>query len=114
MGRDVGGKVKKESEQGTRKINNMYFPLTCSDVYLSRLFWCELLSFGDSCSRDVCHLLNIVELGSIWLVVLKAPKHRNVCFLIIMTWLLKVIHRHSQEFHVGTAVLSCRVSMLID
>ena len=81
-------------------------------ICLSRLFWCELLSFGNSSSRDVCHLLNIVELDSTWLVVLTAPKHRNVCFRIIMAWLLKVIRRHSQKFHVWTAVLSCRVSML--
>lgn len=32
------------------------FPLTCNSIYTSRLFWCELPSFGDIVRKDVCFL----------------------------------------------------------
>ena len=51
------------------------FPLTCSAVYQSRLFWCELPSVGDIGRRDVCLLSNIMELDGTRLVVLTEPKY---------------------------------------
>ena len=44
------------------KITNTYFPPTCSVVYPSRLFWCELQSVD---CRDVCLLSNIMGLNDI-------------------------------------------------
>ncbi|MDG2555340.1 hypothetical protein P7M41_25405, partial [Vibrio parahaemolyticus] len=34
----------------------------CSAIYQSRSLWCELQSVGDIGHRDVCLLLNIMEL----------------------------------------------------
>ena len=50
-------------------------PLTCSAIYQSRLFWCELQSVGDIGRRDVFLLFNIMELDGTRLEVLKAPKN---------------------------------------
>lgn len=44
-----------------KQIQNT-FPLTCSAIYQSRLFWCKFLSFGDISCRDVFLLLKIMEL----------------------------------------------------
>ena len=49
-----------------------FFVFPCSAFDLSRLFWCELPSFGDIGVRGVCLLLNITELDGTRLVVLKA------------------------------------------
>lgn len=47
------------------------FPLPHADIYLSILFWSELLSFGDIGTRDICPLAN-------WqLEELKAAKKLN-------------------------------------
>ena len=37
------------------------------------MFWCELQTFGDIDHRDVCLLLDIIQLDGALLVVLKAP-----------------------------------------
>lgn len=52
--------------------NTCFFSITCSP---SRLFWCELLSFGDIGHRDVCRLSKMMEVDSTFLVVLKALKN---------------------------------------
>lgn len=54
----------------------IFFLLTCSAMYSSRLFWCELLSCVDISYRGVCLLSNIVELDFITLYTLF--KH-NTC-----------------------------------
>lgn len=39
------------------KVKNMFFLFlffTCSAVYPSRLFWCDLPSSGDTCCKGVC------------------------------------------------------------
>jgi len=43
--------------------------------YLTSFFWCELQSVGDISHRDVCLLLNIMELDGTPLLVLKMPKN---------------------------------------
>ncbi|MDF4377384.1 hypothetical protein P3378_24580, partial [Vibrio parahaemolyticus] len=101
------------SFKGTVTPNSIIhiFPLTCSAFYQYRLFWCELLSVGDIGCRDVCLLLNIMELDGTQLVMLKVAQntfeqqqHQQQCvFPEIMTWLLKIIHRPCcEQFHVGT------------
>ena len=57
------------------------FPLTCSATYQSRLFWCELSSFGDIGRRDFCLLSNIMGVNG-------ARSAKEVFF---MTLLLKII-----------------------
>ena len=57
-----------------QKAKQHIFPLKCSAIYPSRMFWCELQSFGDISQRDVCLLVIIIGLVGIRLVVLKAPK----------------------------------------
>ena len=38
-------------------INILYiFHLTCSDIYQSKLFWCELPSFGDISRKKMCNV----------------------------------------------------------
>ena len=48
------------------KSNTHIFPLTCNAIYPSRLFWCELSSFGYIDQRDVCFLSNVMVLGTIF------------------------------------------------
>lgn len=45
-------------------------------IHPSRLFQCELQSLGDISPRDVCFLLNIMELDRARLVVPKAKKQK--------------------------------------
>ena len=49
------------------------FPLTCSAIYQSRMFWCELPSFEDIVCRDFCLLSNIMGLNGARNVVLTVP-----------------------------------------
>ena len=49
--------IRNSSLQNQHPFFSSYF--TCSAIDPSRLFWCELLSFGDVCVRDVCPLLDI-------------------------------------------------------
>ena len=56
------------------KIKNTCFSLTFSAVYQSKLFWCELPSFGDIGHRDFHFLSNIIGLNDALNVVLTAPK----------------------------------------
>lgn len=58
----------------TPKSKLHIFPLTCSAIHSSKLFWCELPSVGDIGHKDVCLLSCIMEPDGIRLVVLKAPK----------------------------------------
>ena len=44
-------------------------------IYPSKLFWCELPSFGDSGNRDFCLFSNIMEVNGALIVVLTAPKY---------------------------------------
>ena len=44
--------------QFTPKSKIHIFPLTFGAIYQSRLFWCELPSFGDTGRRDFCLLSN--------------------------------------------------------
>ena len=60
------------------------FSATCTAVHPSILFQCELQSFGAISHRDVCLLLNIMELDGTQFVVLSAPK--------------KYILKHQQQF----------------
>ena len=46
------------------KIQNTFFFLFCCRIYQSRLFWCELYSFGDISRRDFCLRSNIIGLNS--------------------------------------------------
>lgn len=86
------------------------FALACGVRYPSRLFWCEVLSFG-----DVCLPSNIIEQDGTQFVVLeKAPKNTfekldiKVSFQKLRPGLLKIMHRlFAEQFHVGT-VLSLR------
>ena len=48
--------------QFTPRPNIHIFPLTFSAFYLSKLFWCELQSFGDTGRGDVYFLSDIKEL----------------------------------------------------
>ena len=53
--------------QFTPKSEIHIFPLTCRAIYQSRLFWCELSSFGDIGCRDFYLLSNIMGLnGGFW------------------------------------------------
>ncbi|MDF4341209.1 hypothetical protein P3480_25735, partial [Vibrio parahaemolyticus] len=69
----------------TLKSKIHIIPLTCSAIYQSGLFCCELQSVGDISRRDVCLLSNIIELDGTQLMVLNAPKNTfekpnsNVC-----------------------------------
>ena len=47
----------------TPKSKIHIFPLTCSAIYKSREFWCELPSFGDFGRRDFCLFSNIMGLN---------------------------------------------------
>ena len=49
-------------------------PLTCSAIYQSRLFWCELPSFGDIGRRDFCLFSKIMGLNGALNVGLAVPK----------------------------------------
>ena len=78
------------------------FPLTFSAIYQSKLFWCELPSFGDIGRRDVCLFSNIMGLNGALNVVLTVPKkyihiHKKIqqqcLFPKIMTLLFKIIHK---------------------
>ena len=61
----------------TRKLGTVHpkpkihiSPLTCSAVCQSKLFWCELPTFGDIGHGDFCLLSNIMGLNGALLVVL--------------------------------------------
>ena len=59
-----GSGVKQDIKgQFTLKLKIHIFPLTCSAIYQSKLFWCELSSFGDISRRDFCLLSNIMGLN---------------------------------------------------
>lgn len=61
--------IKGDSSSPNQKYQ--MFPLPHADIYLSILFWSELLSFGDIGTRDICPLAN-------WqLEELKAAKKLN-------------------------------------
>lgn len=84
------------------QVKNIYFPLSCSAGYLSRLLWCDLQSFRDIVCRDVCLLWNVMELDR--LVVLKVPKNtvkknlkQQCLFPEFSTCLPKIIHRLCNE-----------------
>ena len=51
------------------------FSLTFTAIHQSKLFWCELPSFGDIGRRDFCLLSNIMGLNGALNVVLTAPKN---------------------------------------
>ena len=61
--------------QFTPKSKIHIFPLTFSAVYQSKLFWCELPSFGDIRCRDFCFLSGIMEVNGALNVVLTASKN---------------------------------------
>ena len=44
----------------TPKSKIHIYPLTCGAIYQSRLFWCELSSFGDIGRRDFCLPSNVM------------------------------------------------------
>lgn len=73
---DVFSTAKRRDLKGqfTPKWKIHILPVTCSAIYQSRLFWCELPNVRDISCRDVCLLWNIVELDGTQLVVLKVPK----------------------------------------
>ena len=48
---DIGTLLKG---QFTPKSKTHIFPLTCNTIYPSRLFWCELSSFGYITQNDAC------------------------------------------------------------
>lgn len=56
------------------QVKNIYFPLSCSAGYLSRLLWCDLQSFRDIVCRDVCLLWNVMELDGTRPAVHRAAK----------------------------------------
>ena len=43
--------LKRDSSPQNQKYI-LYFPLACSSVYPSRLFWCELMSLSNVCLRS--------------------------------------------------------------
>ena len=51
--------------------------LTCSSIYPSRYFWCEVRSFGDINCRDVCFLSSIMALMEIVGTGLMAQKQKK-------------------------------------
>ena len=94
----------------TPKSKIYIFLLSCSVIYSSRLFWCELPSFGNISRKDLYIFMNIMVLYGVQLAMLKAPKKKNILktqqqylFLEIMTRLLNIINRHCcEQFNVGT------------
>ena len=53
------------------------FLLSCSPIYSSRLFGCQVLEISISC-RDVRLLLNLMDLGDAQLVVLKVTTNTKL------------------------------------
>ena len=51
--------------------------LTCSAIYPSRYFWCEVRSFGDINCRDVCFLSSMMALMEIVGTGLMAQKQKK-------------------------------------
>lgn len=69
----IGLKLKIYSAAWTQKY--MFF---LSPIVPTRLFWCELLSFGDIICTDVCLPSSLMELDSTLHLVLKALKNTLV------------------------------------
>ena len=54
------------------RATHKYLLSRSADFSINITFWCELQSFGDIGCRDVCPLMNVMELDL--LVFLKAPQ----------------------------------------
>ena len=97
--------VKGQFTQNTPKSKIHIFPFTFSSLYPAKLFWCESLSFIDVSPRDVCPLLNTMELDGTFLPPKDTfEKHNsNVSLLEIIARLLKIIHGPCcEQFYVET------------
>ena len=74
--------------------------LTCSAIYPSRYFWCEVRSFGDINCRDVCFLSSIMALMEIVGTGLKKETYQQ-CFFWTMpadgVWRKHASSMHRQE-----------------
>ena len=69
-----------DSTQNLNTLNYIHnyfflvFYLTCSAISQSRLFWCELPSFGEISCRDFCLLSDIMGLNGALNVVVTVPQ----------------------------------------
>ena len=73
---------------------NTYISTYCSAFYPSGLFWCELQSVGDISRRDVCPILNIIDLNGARLKAPKTSKTQQQCFFTVTTTFFLVNYTH--------------------
>ena len=79
--------------------------LTCSAIYPSGLFWCELRGFGAISHINVCLLFNIMKLDDTRLVVLKL--NSSVSIQKNMTLLSAILCLNHFSFYWTTPTKPC-------